>query len=168
MTPILFNNNENPAAITYNGQEVHTVIYNNEIIWSIERSGTWTASALGSRPWQNPYKRALTGTAIEDGITGNYTYKIVVPMYYTSITDSEARIEVWINTTGNKNDKTIIFPTFVDSSPKDYFAFNVEQTTTSSTWLGNNSTIYCFIKNSNGNKITVNSGNPFSLYITNI
>lgn len=168
MTPILFNNNENPVAITYNNNIVYTVIYNEEVVWNIERSGTWTAPKLGSRPWQNPYKLTLTGTAIEDGITGNYTYKIIVPMYYTSITDSEAKIEVWINTTGNQNDKTIIFPTFIDSSPQTWYAFNVEQTVTSSTWLGNNSTIYCFIKNSNGNKITVDSGIPFSLTITNI
>lgn len=33
MTPILFNTNENPAAITYNGQEVLKVYYNDDLVW---------------------------------------------------------------------------------------------------------------------------------------
>lgn len=33
MTPILFNSNENPAAITFNGNEVLKVYYNNTLVW---------------------------------------------------------------------------------------------------------------------------------------
>ena len=172
MTPILFNNNENPAAITYNGQKVSKVYYNNVLVWSaiIEKTGTWTAAALGSHAWPAdgntyPYQKALTGTALGEGMSGKYTYTIKIPIHSNSLS-SAAIFSVWINTTGNSSDKTIDFGTYnlTESWANTYF----EKTITSDIWLGNNTTIYSFTDSSQKGVACVGKGNPFELTISNI
>ena len=66
MTPILFNNNENPAAITYNGQEGLKVYYNNNLVWEKKR--------YPLRLLQIEYKnREVVGTNQEILYMGPYT-----------------------------------------------------------------------------------------------
>lgn len=129
---------------------------------SIPAAGTWTAEALTSRPWVNPYNVALAGTSIGAAPSNaTYTYTVRVPVYHTFNNTTATSCKVYLGSTSGAETIAMGEQTFSAGGADVY-----EATVVSSTWLGNSGTIWLKVSFGDGGNMTVNSHEAISCTLT--
>lgn len=129
---------------------------------SIPAAGTWTAPALTSRPWVNPYNVALAGTSIGAAPSNaTYTYTVRVPVYHTFNNTTATKVKVFLGSASGAETIAMGEKTFSAGGADVY-----EATVVSNTWLGNSGTIWIKVEFGDGGNMTVNSHEAISCTLT--
>ena len=129
---------------------------------SIPAAGTWTAPALTSRPWVNPYNVALAGTSIGAAPSNaSFTYTVRVPVYHTFNNTTATKVKVFLGSASGAETIAMGEQTFSEKGAAVY-----EATVVSNTWLGNSGTIWIKVEFGDGGNMTVNSHEAISCTLT--
>lgn len=140
----------------------------NNMVWirpdtsSVPAAGTWRHAQLDARPFKSPVDLALTGASIGAAPSGStYTYEVSIPVYHSFNNSTAYDCTVYLG--ASLGAQTINMGTqSISKQGSGVYRF----TATSSTWLGNSSTIYVRVVMSNNFYVSVDSYASISCVLT--
>ena len=155
-----------PGVITYNGNQVQTLVYNGVTVWEYAVSVTYTGACGGQKISAEPTFTLSTSNASPVYTAGTYTYTLKIP-YQKTMSDAFSVA-------------AYIIPSLRDSSGNvikswDSMMLDVSKGTdvryktmqwTSTTWLGNASTYKVYIDSSGANKDNIKYPSGYNITLT--